>query len=78
MIHITPGTTTDQSLSDTVVRLLEVGHQLLYNSLGICVVTHGIEEVDGTHTDTDITFTLGGRGREGEGGKERGKGERKI
>ena len=51
-------TTPNQCFSDAIVSPLEVVYELLHDGLGVGVITHGIEQINGSHTNTDITFTL--------------------
>ena len=48
-----------QCFPNRVVRLLQVVEQFLHDGLGIGVVTHRIEEVDSSLTNTNITLSLG-------------------
>ena len=77
-----------QCFSDGIVSLLEVVEKFLHDGLGVGVVTHRIEKVDCSLTNTDITLSLGRQCvvcvcvcvcvRERERERERGKGSHRL
>ena len=60
-----------QCFSDGIVSLLEVVEKFLHDGLGVGVITHRIEKVNSSLTNTDITLSLGRQCVEREKERER-------
>ena len=48
-----------QCFSDGIVSLLEVVEKFLHDGLGVGVITHCIQKVNSSLTNTDIALSLG-------------------